>query len=69
MADQSKDYWADMSAEDLAKGYLVPHALRAEDEGRYVAAFALFEAARRLMGRDTWPTTDERKIDAPTQTL
>lgn len=44
-----------MSDEKLARDYLIAHARKAEDEGRYVAHAAMMEAARRLLGLEYWP--------------
>ena len=49
------NYWLDMTDERLARDYLIPHARKAEDDGRHVCHAAVMEAARRLLGLPYWP--------------
>ena len=56
--------WGDMSAEQLAH-YLTAHAAKAVDEGRYVASFAMLEAARRLLDLYHWPDLPELNAARP----
>jgi|HubBroStandDraft_3_1064219.scaffolds.fasta_scaffold269344_2 hypothetical protein len=49
------DYWKDLTDAQLVERYMLPHALKVEDDGRYVTYKVLLEAARRLLKRETWP--------------
>jgi hypothetical protein len=54
-SDPPANHWLDMSNERLARDYLMVHARKAEDDGRYVCHAAMMEAARRLLGLPYWP--------------